>query len=393
MKIKKKQRAAGIFCTVLMLISTLFLAQPVKANRGDSYSPMYLDSEMHHAENCTRQLQEEAFTKSGIQLSGRESSLKALKRDTQQHDQWLLEPDTRGFLLDLTDTAAYMAVTFPSLLPIQDIVQCRIFLAEDLSDESSFKYAEMPIPDDNVTYLSFKLTKLSPDTTYYYAFSYTTDTETVVSQFYSFTTLKSGGSSRDFSSVSPTLLSATEASFKVDVPSQYMKSYGYYWGTDWRNLQKYVIEDNINKEISEITFAPQNLTPDTVYYFSVYYETGNRTVVSKLYNYKTQPVETNISVTAPGQIPFLDVYSYKKKTMNVDWVNDEEADGYQIQYATDKKFKSAKTITITSWLTDSKRISKLKSKKRYYVRIRAYKKSAKGNIYGKWSKVKSCKVK
>lgn len=85
--------------------------------------------------------------------------------------------------------------------------------------------------------------------------------------------------------------------------------------------------------------------------------------------------------------------SYSQTYLDIDWINDEEADGYQIQYATDKKFKSAKNITITSWLTESKRISKLKSKKKYYVRIRAYKNSAKGKNYRKWSKVKSCKVK
>ena len=55
--------------------------------------------------------------------------------------------------------------------------------------------------------------------------------------------------------------------------------------------------------------------------------------------------------------------SYSQTYLDIDWINDEEADGYQIQYATDKKFKSAKNITITSWLTESKRISKLKSKK------------------------------
>lgn len=291
MKMKKTQRAVSIFCTGLMLIPTLFSAQPAKACTGNSYSQTYLDSEVCQVDNCIPLIPEEAFAKPGIQLSDWKSKLKAagIKKEpsTQQSDQWLLEPDTRGFLLDLTDTTVWMAVTFPSLLPIQDVVQCRVFLAEDLSDDSTFKYAEVPVPDDNVTYLSSKLIELPPDTTYYYAFSYTTDAETIISQFYSFTTLKSGGNnSRDFTSIQPTLLSSIEVSLKVTVPSQYMKSYGYYWGTDWRNLQKYVIEDNITKEVSEFTCVPKNLTPDTSYYFSVYYETGDRTVVSKLYTSK-----------------------------------------------------------------------------------------------------------
>jgi len=48
--------------------------------------------------------------------------------------------------------------------------------------------------------------------------------------------------------------------------------------------------------------------------------------------------------------------------------------GYQIQYATDKKFKSnKKTITVKKNSTTSKTINKLKSKKKYYIHIRAYK--------------------
>lgn len=41
----------------------------------------------------------------------------------------------------------------------------------------------------------------------------------------------------------------------------------------------------------------------------------------------------------------------------------------------------------------SKTIKKLTSKKKYYVRIRTYKKSGGEKIYSKWSKSKSVKVK
>lgn len=160
MKMKKTQRAVSIFCTGLMLIPTLFSAQPAKACTGNSYSQTYLDSEVCQVDNCIPLVPEKAFAKPGIQLSDWKSKLKAagIKKEpsTQQSDQWLLEPDTRVFLLDLTDTTVWMAVTFPSLLPIQDVVQCRVFLAEDLSDDSTFKYAEVPVPDDNVTYLKLE---------------------------------------------------------------------------------------------------------------------------------------------------------------------------------------------------------------------------------------------
>ena len=65
-----------------------------------------------------------------------------------------------------------------------------------------------------------------------------------------------------------------------------------------------------------------------------------------------------------------------------------------LQYSTDKKFKkNVKSITISSNKTTSKKISKLKEEKTYYVRICAYKKSSGEKIKGSYSAVKSVKVK
>lgn len=82
----------------------------------------------------------------------------------------------------------------------------------------------------------------------------------------------------------------------------------------------------------------------------------------------------------------------KAKTMTVTWKKDLTVTGYQIQYATNKKFTNAKTIKIAKASTTKKTISKLKSKKTYYVRIRSYKKSGSNNIYGAYSLVKKVKI-
>lgn len=67
------------------------------------------------------------------------------------------------------------------------------------------------------------------------------------------------------------------------------------------------------------------------------------------------------------------------------------ASGYQIQYALDRKFaKSRKTKTIVKARCTLK---KLKKKKTYFFRIRAYKKTGSKNVYGAWSKVKKVKIK
>ncbi|MGN0521821.1 MAG: fibronectin type III domain-containing protein, partial [Eubacterium sp.] len=69
--------------------------------------------------------------------------------------------------------------------------------------------------------------------------------------------------------------------------------------------------------------------------------------------------------------------------------------GYQIQYSTSSKFTSGttKTVTVSKSSTVSKTISKLKSNKKYYVRIRAYKTVNGTKYYGTWSKAKSVTTK
>lgn len=84
----------------------------------------------------------------------------------------------------------------------------------------------------------------------------------------------------------------------------------------------------------------------------------------------------------------------KSKQFTLKWKKDTTVSGYQIQYSTSKKFYKSKTKTVTlSKKTLSKTVSKLKSKKKYYVRVRAYKTIDGKKVYGSWSKVKSVKVK
>lgn len=67
--------------------------------------------------------------------------------------------------------------------------------------------------------------------------------------------------------------------------------------------------------------------------------------------------------------------------------------GYQIQVATNRKFtKNKKTLTVKGYGKTSKRITKLKAKKKYYVRIRTYKIIGKEKYYSPWSTVKSVKT-
>ena len=103
-----------------------------------------------------------------------------------------------------------------------------------------------------------------------------------------------------------------------------------------------------------------------------------------------------ISMTFPTTVlatsmPTTTITSVKaqSKAFTVKWKKKSGITGYQIQYSTNSKFKKGnKSIKIKNAKTVSKKITKLKAAKKYYVRIRTYK----GKKYSKWSKVKSIKT-
>ena len=83
----------------------------------------------------------------------------------------------------------------------------------------------------------------------------------------------------------------------------------------------------------------------------------------------------------------------KSKAFFVDWAQKGSATGYEIQYATNSKFTSAKKVTITNNKTDTKTISKLSGKKKYYVRVRSYTTVKGTKYYGAWSSTKTVTTK
>lgn len=93
--------------------------------------------------------------------------------------------------------------------------------------------------------------------------------------------------------------------------------------------------------------------------------------------------------------PSVKKVTAKKKALTVKWGKVTSAKGYQIQYSTSKSFtkKTTKTKTVNSAKTVSATVSKLKAKKKYYVRIRAYKTSGGKKVYSDWSAAKSIKTK
>ncbi len=101
------------------------------------------------------------------------------------------------------------------------------------------------------------------------------------------------------------------------------------------------------------------------------------------------------ATTKPATVTLKDLRSKKKKEVIAEWKKVSGATGYEVQYSTSKKFtkKATKTVKIKKNKTVKTYLKKLTSKKKYYVRVRAYKTVGKTIVYGAYSKTKSIKCK
>lgn len=108
----------------------------------------------------------------------------------------------------------------------------------------------------------------------------------------------------------------------------------------------------------------------------------------------TKPNTTKNTKTVKPKKTSIKKLSKGKKKFTVTWAKVSGVKGYQIQYSSDKKFKkNNKSVTVTKQKTTKATVKKLKSKKKYYVRVRTYKTVNGKKIYSSWSKVKSVKTK
>ena len=95
-------------------------------------------------------------------------------------------------------------------------------------------------------------------------------------------------------------------------------------------------------------------------------------------------------VIAPERIKIKKIKNTAKKTITIKYKN-IKARGYQIQIASNKKFKKGKKNKYTTETTV--KIKKLKKGKTYYIRVRAYNMNGTKKLYGQWSVVKKIKIK
>lgn len=137
-------------------------------------------------------------------------------------------------------------------------------------------------------------------------------------------------------------------------------------------------------------------------YYSVSKPAGRKDVGKYTYTIKFKGLyegTKKLTLTVKPKTTSVKKVTASKKAFTVKWSKvSKQATGYEIMYATNAKFsKGKKTVKVTKLNTTSKKISKLKAKQKYYVKVRTYKtvkvNGKKTNIYSAWSSPKTITVK
>ncbi len=81
------------------------------------------------------------------------------------------------------------------------------------------------------------------------------------------------------------------------------------------------------------------------------------------------------------------------KKMTVKWAKNAKANGYQIQYSLKSNFSGAKSVSADKNSIVTKTIGGLTKGKKYYVRLRTYKKVGSKKYYSTWSATKTVVIK
>ncbi len=134
------------------------------------------------------------------------------------------------------------------------------------------------------------------------------------------------------------------------------------------------------------------------YYLYIEKYSGEGNYAFNLGNFSEKTGNTSASQNIKPKKTQIAQITRNKKKIVVIWKAKPSVSGYQVQCATNKKFKKGvKTYTIKGASKTKKKIKKLKAKKKYFLRIRTYKKTTVNGktkkIFSKWSKVKVVKVK
>lgn len=138
---------------------------------------------------------------------------------------------------------------------------------------------------------------------------------------------------------------------------------------------------------STLTYTNKSLTSGTKYYYKV---RAYRTIEGT--NYYSEYSSYASAKPVPGKASITLKKYTKSKKIKVTWKKVSGASGYRVYRATSKNgtYKKVKSITSGTKLTWTN--TKLKKKKTYYYKVRAYRKANGKNVFGAYSAIKSKKL-
>lgn len=165
----------------------------------------------------------------------------------------------------------------------------------------------------------------------------------------------------------------------------YLRCYAEVEGGDYSKAdnESYVIlykKQELNNEPSSTENKPATPTTES-----------KPTTTTEKKSTKTSSKKKVQTIKVKGVAGFK-VTSKTKKTVQAKWKKTKGISGYQLQYTTNSKFKKGIKTKVYAKTKTSVKLKKLKSKKKYYFRIRAYKVVNGKKVYSKWNSKKAVRI-
>lgn len=107
-----------------------------------------------------------------------------------------------------------------------------------------------------------------------------------------------------------------------------------------------------------------------------------------------ETVSKTVTIYSKPKTEVVKAVSQKKNQVNVSWVKDSKASGYQVIIAQNKNYtRAVSTYTVTPSTDISQTVKGLVGGSTYYVKARSYKTSGNARVYGEFSSIKTVKCK